>query len=140
MRRLSGLVVAAVASAFLVAPAHAAPAADEGAPSAFTPVSPVRVLDTRNGTAGPVGPGGVITVDLAGVVPSSTTAVVLNVTGQVVLYNNAGSVHLIADVAGYYAADPFVATGLTAPTTSRSSPTVFRSATRTGCSAWSQCR
>jgi YVTN family beta-propeller protein len=54
--------------------------------SSFVPVSPVRLLDTRNGTGGydaPVGPGGTISLQVTGVdgVPSSgVTAVVLNVT------------------------------------------------------------
>jgi alpha-tubulin suppressor-like RCC1 family protein len=56
----------------------AAPAADQA--STYTSLSPVRVLDTRNG-AGPVGAGGVITVDLAARIPATATAVVLNVTG-----------------------------------------------------------
>jgi hypothetical protein len=52
----------------------------------YTPVGPVRVLDTRDGTGAaqaPVGPGGTISLQVAGVdgVPSSgVTAVVLNVT------------------------------------------------------------
>ena len=60
-----------------------------GAPSTYVPVTPTRVLDTRNGTgapAGAVGPQG--TVDLAvrgavtaqGQVPADASAVVLNVT------------------------------------------------------------
>jgi YVTN family beta-propeller protein len=54
--------------------------------SSYDPVSPVRLLDTRNGTGGytaPVGPGGTISLQVTGVdgVPSSgVTAVVLNVT------------------------------------------------------------
>ncbi len=54
--------------------------------SAYVPVGPVRVLDTRNGTGGysaPVGPGGTISLQVTGVdgVPASgVTAVVLNVT------------------------------------------------------------
>jgi hypothetical protein len=135
-------------------------AVSAGAPSDYVPVTPRRVLDTRPGPgtvgapAARVGAGG--TVDLRvhglttdqGAVPTSATAVVLNVTvvdpsaatdvrvyptpadgavprssnlnagpGQVVpnlvtatlgsngsvrLRNAAGSVHLIADVAGYY--------------------------------------
>jgi hypothetical protein len=55
----------------------AAPAA-EVTGSTFTPRSPVRVLDTR--TAGPVGAGGTVAVDLASHVPATATAVVLNVT------------------------------------------------------------
>ncbi|MEU9145904.1 hypothetical protein [Streptomyces sp. NPDC048349] len=121
--------------------------------SAFTPITPSRFLDTRDGTGAAkarVGAGGVVTLQVAGVkgVPASgVTAVVMNVTavspteaghvtvypngqaapgvsnlnftaGQVVpnlvtvpvvngkvdLRNNSGSVDLIADVTGYYAA------------------------------------
>lgn len=124
----------------------------------YTPVSPVRLLDTRTrlGTAADapttVGPGGVVDLRVTGTagVPSDATAVVLNVTGvtpssatdirvyptpvvlsavpnvsslnlaggvtranlvtvpvgnngRVRLRNNAGSVALVADLAGYYA-------------------------------------
>jgi hypothetical protein len=48
-------------------------------PSKFVPVSPVRVLDTRN--SAPVGPNGVVEVDLTSLTPTNATAVVLNVTG-----------------------------------------------------------
>lgn len=58
----------------------AARAAVDPIASEFTPVTPARVLDTRNGT-GPAGPGGTVTVDLSGTVPANATAVVLNVTG-----------------------------------------------------------
>lgn len=119
-------------------------AAVDPVPSEFVPISPVRVLDTRSG--GAVGPGGVVTVDLAGRTPAAATAVVLNVTGtspttstfvtvypsnearpgvsnlnlvagqtranaavvalspdrRVSFYNNTGSTHVIADLAGYY--------------------------------------
>jgi hypothetical protein len=57
-----------------------------GTGSAFVALGPVRVLDTRNGTGGyssPVGPGGMISLQVEGVngVPASgVTAVVLNVT------------------------------------------------------------
>jgi hypothetical protein len=53
---------------------------------AYDPVTPVRILDTRNGTGGysaPVGPGKTISLQVTGVhgVPASgVTAVVLNVT------------------------------------------------------------
>jgi alpha-tubulin suppressor-like RCC1 family protein len=65
--------------------AVAAPSSDP-AGSGFTPVTPVRVLDTRDGTGAggatsPVGPGGTITLDLSSRVPATATAVVLNVTG-----------------------------------------------------------
>lgn len=48
----------------------------------FTPVTPWRVLDTRNnqGALGPVRPGAPIDVPLIGAVPADATAVVLNVT------------------------------------------------------------
>jgi alpha-tubulin suppressor-like RCC1 family protein len=103
------------------------------------------VLDTR-ASGGVVGGGGTITIDLASRVPTTATAVILNVTGvtptahtfvtvfpggttrpnasslnlvpndtrpnqvtvalganrTVSLYNNAGNVHLVADLAGYY--------------------------------------
>ncbi|MBV8234701.1 MAG: hypothetical protein JO075_03265, partial [Acidimicrobiia bacterium] len=56
------------------------------ATSRYTPLTPARVLDTRNGTGGyssPLGPGQTISVQLAGIggVPSSgVSAVALNVT------------------------------------------------------------
>ncbi|MFJ9548469.1 hypothetical protein [Streptomyces erythrochromogenes] len=124
-----------------------------GAGSALNPVTPTRFLDTRDGTGAAkqrVGPGGVVTLQVAGVkgIPASgVTAVVMNVTavqpteaghvtvypngqaapgvsnlnftpgqivpnlvtvpvvnGKVDLRNNSGSVDLIADVTGYYAA------------------------------------
>ncbi|MFJ6780831.1 hypothetical protein [Streptomyces yangpuensis] len=126
---------------------------EAGAGSALNPVTPARFLDTRDGTGAKkerVGPGGVVTLQVAGVkgVPASgVTAVVMNVTavqpteaghvtvypngqaapgvsnlnftpgqivpnlvtvpvvnGKVDLRNNSGSVDLIADVTGYYAA------------------------------------
>lgn len=120
--------------------------------SGFSAVSPVRVLDTRDGTGGtlgPAGPGGTVVVDLSARVPPTARAVVLNVTGtaptsatfvtvypygvarplasnlnlvagetrpnlvtvgigesrRIALFNNAGSTHLIADLAGFYAPD-----------------------------------
>ncbi|MFJ9595564.1 hypothetical protein ACIRS3_22750 [Streptomyces virginiae] len=124
-----------------------------GAGSALNPITPARFLDTRDGTGAVkqrVGPGGVVTLQVAGVkgIPASgVTAVVMNVTavgpteaghvtvypngqaapgvsnlnftpgqivpnlvtvpvvnGKVDLRNNSGSVDLIADVTGYYAA------------------------------------
>jgi hypothetical protein len=54
--------------------------------SSYVPLSPARVLDTRNGTGGtasPVGPGGVIELkvtDAGGVPAAGGTAVALNVT------------------------------------------------------------
>ena len=55
-------------------------AAADPAASTYTSLSPVRVLDTRT-SGGPVGPGGVVTLDLSARVPANATAVVLNVTG-----------------------------------------------------------
>ena len=123
--------------------------------STYVPVTPMRVLDTRNGTGAPqakVGPAGTVTLPVRGLqtsptpVPADATAVILNVTvtsitastdvraypagasiptasnlnattgqtvpnlvtvaigsnGAVTLRNSGGSVHLIADIAGYY--------------------------------------
>jgi len=47
--------------------------------STYTPLTPVRVLDTR-AAQGPVGAGRTITLDLSTKVPNTVTAVVLNVT------------------------------------------------------------
>lgn len=58
----------------------AARAAMDEVDSTFVPVSPTRVLDTRNNGA-PVGPGGAVTVDLNTLTPANASAVVLNVTG-----------------------------------------------------------
>ncbi len=54
--------------------------------SRFTPLDPVRLLDTRSGTGAPkavVGAGGVLDLKVTGAhgVPDNATAVVLNVTG-----------------------------------------------------------
>ncbi|MFF4293262.1 hypothetical protein ACFY0N_06335 [Streptomyces vinaceus] len=124
-----------------------------GVGSALNSITPSRFLDTRDGTGGKkqrVGPGGVVTLQVAGVkgIPTTgITAVVMNVTavnpteaghvsvypngqaapgvsnlnftagqivpnlvtvpvlnGKVDLRNNSGSVDLIADITGYYAA------------------------------------
>ncbi|MBR7833335.1 PKD domain-containing protein [Actinospica durhamensis] len=55
--------------------------------SSYTPVTPARILDTRNGTgvaaAGPVAPGGIVRLKIAGVdglPPTGVSAVALNVT------------------------------------------------------------
>lgn len=133
------------------APAPVSP----GTESTYVPVTPQRVLDTREGVGAPaakVGPGGTVDLAVRGLattptaVPEDATAVVLNVTvtgttattdvraypsgtpvtgasslnagagqtvpnlvtaaigsnGAVTLRNSAGSVHLIADIAGYY--------------------------------------
>ncbi|WP_406366565.1 hypothetical protein [Streptomyces sp. NBC_01546] len=119
--------------------------------SAYKPITPTRLMDTREGLGVPkakVGQGGTVTLQVtgtAGIPASGVTAVVLNVTatdpttgsyvsvypngttrtsasnlnftagltipnlvvvpvvnGKLSFYNNAGSVDLIADVAGYY--------------------------------------
>jgi hypothetical protein len=54
-----------------------------GPGAGFTAVSPRRVLDTRNATGGPkapLGAGATRVLDLSGVVPAGTSAVVMNVT------------------------------------------------------------
>ncbi|MET9961061.1 hypothetical protein ABZ128_18750 [Streptomyces sp. NPDC006326] len=125
-----------------------------GTPGTFVPVTPTRLLDTRNGTGAPAakaGAGQSVNVRIAGRAGAparGVTAVVLNVTatnptedshviayphgaarptasnlnftagqtipnqvtvpvgadGTVDLYNNAGTVDLIADISGYYLA------------------------------------
>jgi alpha-tubulin suppressor-like RCC1 family protein len=62
--------------------------------SAFTPMSPTRVLDTRTGagqggTVRPVGENGRITLNLSSVIPANATSVVLNLTAtNVSTYTN----------------------------------------------------
>lgn len=111
-------------------------------------IVPDRLLDTRIGDGGPIGPAASITLPVAGVrsIPANAVAAVLNVTavgatgpsfltvwptgvdrpgtsslnvrggdvvpnlviaklgndGQVDIYNNAGSVHCVVDVVGYF--------------------------------------
>ena len=140
-------------------------AATAGSGSLLTPVSPVRVMDTRNGTggvSGPVAANASVSLQVAGVhgVPASgVTAVVVNVTvtgptangfltaypdgaslpnasnvifaagqtipnlvlvavgpdGKVDFHNSsAGTVQVIADLAGYFANPPGPPTGVTA--------------------------
>jgi hypothetical protein len=80
---VAGLAVVS-APGLPAAPAAAQAASDVGA--VYVPVGPVRVLDTRDGTGAPqapVGPGGVVSLQVTGSngVPSSgVTGVVLNVT------------------------------------------------------------
>ncbi|WP_035799240.1 PKD domain-containing protein [Kitasatospora mediocidica] len=123
-----------------------------GAASKFTPTTPARILDTRNGgDAGKLGPAATLPLQVTGQasVPTNATAVVLNLTtteatdssylaaypsgtaftgtsnlnfqpgrntpnqvivpvgpdGKVTIYNHSGSVHVIADVFGYYSPD-----------------------------------
>jgi alpha-tubulin suppressor-like RCC1 family protein len=74
------LLSVALLAAGLVVTGQAAGAMADPAPSAYTSVAPVRVLDTRTGS-GPVGPGGTVTLDLSSRAPADSTAVVLTVTG-----------------------------------------------------------
>jgi hypothetical protein len=137
---------------FDVAGYVATPVEPPGADGLYTPVVPKRVLDTREGSGAPVGPGGTVSVQVngqAGVPSTGVSAVVLNVTitgptapsyltawptgvaqpvasnlnfspgqtvanrvivqvasngtpGWVSFYNAAGSVHVIADVGGWF--------------------------------------
>lgn len=71
----AGLAVPVIAGVPVVAAADPPPAA----PGAFFhPLSPTRVLDTRNSS--PVGVNGTITLDLSSAVPATATAVVFNLT------------------------------------------------------------
>jgi hypothetical protein len=147
--RTARLAVAALTLGVVTA---ASPVPRAAAADSYRALSPARILDTRSGlgAAGPVGPGGQITLDVTGVggVPDSgVSAVVLNVTatgatqstfvtvwptgetkpntsnlnvlpavdtpnsviatvgadGTVQLANEFGSVHLLADVSGWFA-------------------------------------
>lgn len=139
------------------------PEASVGSEGQFTPLSPARILDTREGVGAPmakVGPTGTIELAVAGhggVPATGVGAVVLNVTatgvsadtyvtaypggasrpetsnlnvlagrtvpnrvivkvgadGKVVLFNRSGSLDLIADVSGWFAAAGSSATGAT---------------------------
>src|SRR4051812_8917619 len=55
----------------------------------FVPLSPVRLFDTRFGGAGPVCPGGTITVQVSGRVgvPAGASAVALNVTAAEAMHS-----------------------------------------------------
>ncbi|GAB2977006.1 hypothetical protein GCM10027184_28970 [Saccharothrix stipae] len=141
----AALMAAALAVVVPAGPAAVAEPPAAAAGSTYTALSPTRVLDTRSGR-GPIGAGGTTTVDLAGRVPASATAVVVNLTGTeptadtyvtasphgqtrpvvsnlnlragetranlvtvivgadrvLDLYNNAGSTHVVVDLAGYY--------------------------------------
>jgi hypothetical protein len=80
-QRIIGLTVAAlcaVATVTLSAPAAQAAPAPSGA--TFTPMTPLRVLDTRE-AIGPLGPDGVYTLDLSAKVPAAAVSVMLNLTG-----------------------------------------------------------
>lgn len=96
---VSGAVVALAALTQVAAPAAAA---DATVPGTFSPVEPVRVLDTRDATGVPVAasvPGGeVVTFKVAGTdtVPASAGAAVLNVT----VTGTSGPGHITAYPAG----------------------------------------
>jgi hypothetical protein len=72
----------------LVTVSLAAPSSGPGSTGSFKAIAPVRILDTRpapenvGGIAGPVGPGGTITLQVGGVgpVPANAISVVMNVT------------------------------------------------------------
>ena len=78
LRRALLLTAALVAVATV--PAQAAPTSALPADSGFTPLSPQRVLDTRDGTGVQV-VGDHLVLNLQAVLPSSATAVTLNLTG-----------------------------------------------------------
>jgi hypothetical protein len=79
--RVSTIVAVLCLSVCIVAPAAVVHAAPVGA-SAYVPVSPTRILDTRLGQGFPrrVNAGENFTLALTGVVPSGASAVVLNLT------------------------------------------------------------
>lgn len=79
MRSLLSVVLAFAVAVAVVVPVAGTAVADVVGASTFTPVSPVRVLDTRGGPA--VAGGQTITLNLAGRLPTTATAVVLNLTG-----------------------------------------------------------
>ncbi|HEY3605927.1 MAG TPA: hypothetical protein VGL06_00410, partial [Pseudonocardiaceae bacterium] len=67
-------------------PVHAVTSFAPQPGSGYTAITPLRVLDTRDGTGaggriGPLGPGNTVSLDLSSVVPATATAVVLNLTG-----------------------------------------------------------
>jgi dipeptidyl aminopeptidase/acylaminoacyl peptidase len=99
-------------------------AVSAGAASTYTPVTPQRVLDTRNGTGvrrGKVRPGAAVDLAVAGVrtaqgpVPASATAVVLNVT---VTDTTAGT-----DVRAYPTGSPVRSPATSTPRAAPPSPT-----------------
>ncbi|HSY15438.1 MAG TPA: hypothetical protein VK816_05585 [Jatrophihabitantaceae bacterium] len=76
--------IAAAALAFAATAVALAPASAAAVPAAgFVPVTPTRLMDTRSGTGAPApaGPDGIVGLKVTGsLVPSTATAVVLNVT------------------------------------------------------------
>ena len=76
--RLRVLATVLALAAVVPATAAAAGSAPTGRGTYFHPLSPTRVLDTRNSS--PVGVNGTITLDLSSVVPAGAAAVVFNLT------------------------------------------------------------
>ena len=80
-------------------------------PARFHPVTPCRVLDTRDGAAAPVAANGTLSFDAAGTcgVPADARALAVNVTGVappadgVLRLHGAGSVAPVAQVLGFRA-------------------------------------
>ena len=85
-RRFSAALLIAVVGGFLTVPALVPAASADDMAGGFTPVSPARLLDTRNGTGAikaRIGAGKTVTVrvtGLGGVPASGVSAVALNVT------------------------------------------------------------
>ena len=83
-RRVARLALVALLALGIVVPSVGSTAVPDAAANGpiFTPITPARVLDTREpgGTGPKVGPGSTITLDLSAVVPAGATAVSLNVT------------------------------------------------------------
>ena len=85
---IGAAVAVSIGGAGFLTGSLAAPETGPGSTGSFKSIAPVRVLDTRpapenvGGIAGPVGPDGIITLQLGGVapVPANASAVVLNVT------------------------------------------------------------
>ncbi|MEY2974977.1 MAG: hypothetical protein RIR49_1397 [Actinomycetota bacterium] len=75
---LADFAVAVVATTARIGEPVALPAG-ASRPTAFTPVPPTRVLDSRRDGA-PLPPGGSVAVDLSGLVPAGAVAVALNLT------------------------------------------------------------
>lgn len=81
--RWIGVVVGLVLTMISIDVVATTPATTQAAGDSFVPVTPTRVLDTRTdigGHPGTVGPGETFSLDLSDVVPSTATAVVINVT------------------------------------------------------------
>ncbi|MFB7784236.1 hypothetical protein ACFC1D_16200 [Streptomyces vinaceus] len=124
-----------------------------GASGTFVPVTPGRLLDTRNGTGAPAQGVTAVVLNVTATNPTTDSHVIayphgsarptasnlnfaagqtipnqvtvpVGADGTVDLYNNAGSVDLIADISGYYSAtgSKFVPTGPTRVLDTRQTP------------------